>query len=82
MVIYGVTMDIAMFNTQISNENTISGNIRFNPLFVGSDDYHLIESSPCINAGILGKSSLDYEGNIIPHLKTVTDIGIYETDLE
>ncbi len=43
-----------------------------------NDDYHLLSSSPAIDAGETTLSSFDFEGNPTPYLFTNTDIGIYE----
>ena len=61
------------------------------PQFVGSNDYHLQNTSPCIGAGIdsilVGSTmyycpSTDFEGNPRPNpLGTMPDIGAYENPL-
>ncbi|MDI6735353.1 MAG: choice-of-anchor Q domain-containing protein [bacterium] len=56
------------------------GNINANPLFVGGNDYHLTEVSPCINAGsntAPGIPSTDKDGNSRIVNGTV-DMGAYE----
>jgi hypothetical protein len=60
-----------------------SGNINANPLFVGSGDYHLTGSSPCINTGhnnASGLPSTDKDGNLRIIGETV-DMGAYEAAL-
>jgi parallel beta-helix repeat protein len=43
------------------------GNIDVDPLFVGSNDYHLTASSPCINAGTSeGAANTDIDGDSRP----------------
>ena len=56
------------------------GNINADPLFVSDSDYHLTESSPCINAGTNDATELpdtDKDGN--PRIVNgVVDMGAYE----
>jgi hypothetical protein len=53
------------------------------PIFVNEaiGDYHLVDGSPCIDAGmeilIEPKPVIDYEGNTVPMLETI-DIGPFE----
>lgn len=54
-------------------------NIYSDPLFVSSDDYHLISGSPAINAGIEIGLEKDFDG--IPVIWK-PDIGVYEYILE
>jgi hypothetical protein len=43
------------------------GNINLNPLFVGGGDYHLLENSPCIDAGTdVGAPDRDIDGHRRP----------------
>ena len=43
------------------------GNIDANPIFVGNSDYHLTESSPCIDKGTsVGAPSYDIDGDQRP----------------
>jgi len=53
------------------------GNISQDPLFVGDGDYHLLPSSPCIDAGTDVDVSMDIEGNERPQGQGF-DIGAYE----
>jgi len=56
-----------------------TGNIGIDPQFVSSTDFHLIESSPCIDAGNNDSVSPtnDLEGN--PRIiNTIVDMGAYE----
>lgn len=41
----------------------VDGNISADPLFAGAGDYHLTESSPCVDAGLdLSLPAMDWEG--------------------
>jgi len=53
------------------------GNISQDPLFVGDRDYHLLPTSPCIDAGTDVDVSTDIEGNKRPQGQGF-DIGAYE----
>ncbi|GAH89275.1 unnamed protein product, partial [marine sediment metagenome] len=53
------------------------GNISQDPLFVGDGDYHLLPSSPCIDAGADVGVNIDIEGNERPQGQGF-DIGAYE----
>lgn len=79
---YGVLLTAAQFN--ISNSgNIVSGNIQSDPLFVdySKDDYHLIFSSPCVDAGVIIFGLItDMDGNVI-YSGTTADIGPYEYTL-
>jgi len=58
-----------------------NGNIRQDPLFAGSGNYHLQTSSPCIDTGTsLGAPSDDLEGTARPQ-GSGYDMGAYETPL-
>ena len=57
--------------TNYVNQN----NLKSNPLFISSSDFHLQNESPCINTGIDIGLTEDYEGNPIIG---VPDIGAYE----
>jgi hypothetical protein len=62
--------------------NWLDGNINANPLFVNaaSNDYHLSNNSPCINAGTITLSmpEKDIEGNPRPNPQnSKSDIGAY-----
>ncbi|MFC1890302.1 right-handed parallel beta-helix repeat-containing protein [Thermodesulfobacteriota bacterium] len=46
--------------------NWLEGNIDADPRFVGSGNYHLLPSSPCINAGTDAGIYTDIDGNIRP----------------
>ena len=73
--------NVAQFNTLSGTDGyTITNNISSNPLFVdqSNEDYHLQINSACINAGIIPFATDDYEGNSIPYLNTLADIGLYE----
>ncbi|MFC2012323.1 right-handed parallel beta-helix repeat-containing protein [Chloroflexota bacterium] len=52
-------------------------NISIDPLFVGDGDYHLLPSSPCIDAGTDVDVGTDIEGNKRPQGQGF-DIGAYE----
>ncbi len=55
-----------------------NGNIMSDPLFVGSGDYHLQETSPCINTGTsTGAPSVDIEETARPQ-GAGYDMGAYE----
>jgi hypothetical protein len=52
------------YQTMVGSWTNAGGNINLNPLFVGSGDYHLQPSSPCIDAGnnsAPGLPSTDFE---------------------
>ncbi|MFC2012591.1 right-handed parallel beta-helix repeat-containing protein, partial [Chloroflexota bacterium] len=53
------------------------GNISIDPLFVGEGDYHLLPTSPCIDAGTDVDGSTDIDGNKRPQGQGF-DIGAYE----
>jgi len=57
------------------------GNLNINPGFALEDDYHLMNGSPCIDAGTNdpcgGLPASDYDGNPRP-LNNVADIGAFE----
>jgi len=53
------------------------GNISQDPLFVGDGDYHLLPSSPYVDAGTNVGISMDIEGNGRPQRQGF-DIGAYE----
>ena len=46
--------------------NWLAGNIESDPLFVGGDDYHLTEGSPCIDAGMDAGVYTDMDGDVRP----------------
>ena len=62
-----------------------TGNIDSDPQFVNaaSDDYHLMNSSPCISAGTnAGAPATDIEGNPRPDpAGSISDIGAYENNI-
>jgi len=73
--------DIPGFNAlQGISGYQIADNIAGDPLFVDINisDFHLLCSSPCIDAGTEALSAFDFDGNSIPFDGTETDIGIYE----
>lgn len=73
---YGNTSTAAYYDGNITFTNdTESGNITTDPLFVSSSDFSLQESSPCIDAGVDVGLSSDYLGRDIVGLP---DIGAYE----
>jgi hypothetical protein len=77
----GLLYDIDDFNALTgTNGYIIADNISNNPLFFdeGIEDYHLVCSSPCIDAGTETLATFDFEGNPIPFGETNPDIGIYE----
>lgn len=77
----GITYDVTNFDLQSGTDGySIANNISNDPLFFDSNnnDYHLSDSSPCINAGTATLSTLDFEGNTIPLNGTDPDIGLYE----
>jgi hypothetical protein len=57
-----------------------------NPVFVGANDFHLQNSSPCIGIGVSSSSgynapNFDFEGNSRPAaVDPLADIGAYESD--
>ena len=53
------------------------GNISQDPRFVGDGDYHLLPTSPCIDAGTDVGFNMDIEGNERPQGQGF-DIGAYE----
>ena len=57
----------------------ISGNIEINPLFedIARNNFHILEGSPAINAGIDVGLTDDYYGNPIPQ-GNAPDIGVHE----
>lgn len=66
----------------VTNLINVSGNISTNPFFVSasSGNFHLLVSSPCINAGTNGApllTSLDFDGNA-RILNVIVDMGAYE----
>ena len=66
-------------NPVISGSNyEFSGNIKANPLFVSSSDFHLqSQNSPAINNGVNVGLTKDYEGSSVPK-GSAPDIGAYE----
>jgi len=77
----GATYNTSAFNTLTGNDGyVLTNNITGNPLFVDefNADYHLTENSLCINNGSSLLSTIDFEGNLVPYLNTLPDIGIYE----
>ena len=58
----------------------INNNISTNPLFIDepNGNYHLQNTSHCINTGDFPLATKDYDGNTIPYANTLPDIGIYE----
>lgn len=54
-----------------------SGNVYGNPLFVGSEDYHLKSGSPAINAGSSSAPAQDLDGVVRPQGGAV-DMGAFE----
>ena len=54
---------------------TISNQLKTNPLFVSSSDFHLQSSSPAVSAGIKVGLSTDYEGK---SLNVIPSIGAFE----
>lgn len=92
--IYGMT-DIAyceFYNNLIFNgvdglflegtELTVENIYNFDPGFVNEAelDFHLLNTSPCIDAGITSPLyvALDKDGNLRPFAETFPDIGVYE----
>ena len=53
------------------------GNILLDPGFEGNEDYHLLPSSPCIDAGVKTYIDVDIDGNKRPQ-GSGYDIGAYE----
>ncbi len=51
-----------------------SGNIQFDPLFEGPDDYHLSDASPCLDAGTDKGFSCEYEGQTYYFYAPLDDI--------
>ena len=81
-IIYrGTRMSVEEFNSQNgSHGDTIGGNISVDPFFVDVRyrDYHLTDSSPCIDAGIvIPGMEKDFDGSEIPYGEG-PDIGAYE----
>jgi PKD repeat protein len=81
-IIYrGTKMTVEQFNHQNgTNEDVIQNNISMDPLLidVANRDFHLKDSSSCINAGLLVPGmDKDFDGNDIPYGKS-PDIGAYE----
>jgi len=73
-------MTVARFNSENGNNgDTISDNIQSNPLFIAPSffDFHLSDSSLCIDAGMDVGLTQDFEGNTVPQGERV-DIGAYE----
>ena len=81
-IIYrGTKMTVEEFNQKSgSHGDTMAGNINADPLFVDPQqhDYHLTDSSPCIDAGIvIPGMETDFDGSSIPYGEA-PDIGAYE----
>jgi len=72
----GTVSDVSTFNNQSIN---IKDNIAGAPMFVDAPnaDYHLMNNSPCIDAGTDALSTKDYDGVPVPLLDAY-DIGAYE----
>ncbi len=66
-------------NNLINTEDEYDGVINGNPAFIDEDnsDYHLLETSDCIDAGISVGLDYDFDGTPIPQ-GTAPDIGLYE----
>lgn len=69
-------------NCDLRNGDTLNNNINSDPLFIGNGDYHLTQSSPCLNAGNLNSVlPYDLDGNPRPMpIGTNPDIGVFELD--
>ena len=64
--------------TNVANSGGSHSLLATNPLFVtDGSDFHLLSTSPCINAGTDVGLTEDYEGNAVPQGAT-PDIGAYE----
>jgi hypothetical protein len=64
--------------TNLQTENHALHCFTTSPGFVNAagHDFHLLSSSPCINAGVFVGLTQDYEGNSI---EGTPDIGVYES---
>lgn len=73
--IIGLTLDFNCCTPALSG----TGNIAGDPLFLGTNDFHLAETSPCINAGTnwTGVCAVDLDGNARINGGRI-DIGAYE----
>jgi len=74
------TVSVSHSNVDQDGYADSNGNIRQNPLFLGSADYHVTAASPCINAGSNSAPSLpakDLDGNN-RILCGIVDMGAYE----
>jgi len=81
ILFYNTTMDVTSLNSENNtNDYSISNNIAANPMFLDvlNDDFHLQNTSPCIDSGITPLATVDMDGNSIPYPGTLPDIGIYE----
>jgi len=100
----GADLTIALGGTQSRSDvyysdfngvNHVSGtfnqanNLNTDPLFVGGDDYHLVSTSPCIDAGdndppyLLPYTDMDGNRRVVDgdgDLDAVVDMGAYEYD--
>jgi predicted outer membrane repeat protein len=70
-VIYGITdyLIVNYSNIQMANPDEVwpgGGNINADPLFVGTNDYHLADGSPCIDAGLDVGVYTDFDGDSRP----------------
>ena len=74
--IFGTSVEITY--SDVKGGFTGEGNIDFNPLFFGIEDYHLTANSPCINAGTPGGAP-DHDIEGIPRPQGADyDMGAYE----
>ncbi len=78
------TVTLAYSDIEDGDNNTTNGCISADPLFVNTNaaDYHLVQGSPCINAGtnqawMSGGTDLDGPGNKRIRYRIV-DMGAYE----
>lgn len=74
------TLKITYSNIQGGYPGT--GNIDITPGFISLTDFHLMTSSPCVNAGtLIGAPSYDLDNNLRPlPVFTNPDMGCYEVD--
>ena len=78
MITYdGTNYGLADFATYQAAKSQDADSIATEPLLTSATDFHLLSTSPCINAGVNVGLTTDYAGNRVPQGAGV-DIGAYE----
>ncbi|MBK7430671.1 MAG: right-handed parallel beta-helix repeat-containing protein [Bacteroidetes bacterium] len=77
-----INIIVTIGNCDLRNGDTLNGNINSEPFFIGNGNYHLTQSSPCLNAGNFSSGlPYDLDGNPRPMpAGTYPDMGAYELD--